>query len=50
MTCRTLAEIEAAARRDQARNGRPLSQEQVNYAWALIAPHIEEAHAAREAA
>jgi hypothetical protein len=46
--CRTIAEVEAAADED-SRDLRPLTQEQSDYTAALLAPHMPEIIAGREA-
>lgn len=45
MTCRTVAEVIAAARAD-GRNDPPLSQDQADYVAAVLAPYVTPARAA----
>jgi hypothetical protein len=45
MSCRTLAEVLAAADRDSL-DDPPLSQEQADYVAALLAPHLAPARVA----
>lgn len=48
--CRTIAEVEAAAIADSAREDQPLTQAQVDFGHALVAPYREPSGEVRQIA